>query len=67
MHFVSFLCDFSLQRAYCLTEVHLDFPVWLEDSRSPSTVGHAARLSLRLIFIRTFGLRVGVKAVAIPG
>lgn len=41
------LCDFSLQRAYCLTEVHLDFPVWLEDSHSPSTVSHAARLSPR--------------------
>lgn len=35
-----------LRRAYCLIEARLDFLVWLEGSRSPSTVGPAAEFIL---------------------
>lgn len=55
--------NFSLQRAYCLTEVHLDFLVWLEDSHLPSMVGHAARLEF---FYQDSWIRFRIKEVAVP-
>lgn len=47
--FVAFLLNCRLQRAYCLIEVHLGFPDWLEASHLPSMVGPATGFKLELL------------------